>query len=194
MTFKFVVRFQNWQRTRAFCFDFPECKKTAPSWCLPSSKRAHWSACCSAQEDSWGLVCGCSRFQAVAGDWEKRGEHSQIKHNSQEMSQNTCERSEFAKYKPRVQYFDLTTQKKVVMESEEKRFWGVTGDFGIKGLSSWSSSPPGLSDASQSIFRTDMEKFWWSPCLNIKLRHYLSLAYKSREITSAFFARFLQSS
>lgn len=133
MTFKFVARFQNWQRTSAFCFAFPECKKTAPSWCLPSSERAHCSACCSAQEDSRGLVCGCSGFQTVAGDWEKRGEHSQIKHNSQEMSQNTCERSEFAKYKPRVQYFDLTTQKKAVIESEEKRagVWRGTSELRI---------------------------------------------------------------
>lgn len=94
---------------------------------LAKSQRAQWSADCPAQEDSWGLVCGGSRFPAVAGDWEKSGEHSQIKHNSQEMSQNTCERSGFAKYKPRVQYFDLTTQKKMVIESEEKRFWVYRG-------------------------------------------------------------------
>lgn len=110
---------------------------------LAKSQRAHWSADCPAQEDSWGLVCGGSRFPAVAGDWEKSGEHSQIKHNSQEMSQNTCERSGFAKYKPRVQYFDLTTQKKMVTESEEKRFWSLPGSFRIKDLSSWCSSPPG---------------------------------------------------
>lgn len=111
MTFKFVVRLQNWQRTSAFYFDFPECKKTA-SLDACQVLREHTGVCCSAQEDSWDLVCGCSRFQAVAGDWEKRGEHSQIKHNSQEMSQNTCERSGFVKYKLRVQYFDLPTQKK----------------------------------------------------------------------------------
>lgn len=158
---------------------------------LAKSQRAHWSVDCPAQEDSWGLVCGGSRFPAVAGDGEKSGEHSQIKHNSQEMSQNTCERSGFAKYKPRVQYFDLTTQKKMVIESEEKRFWVYRG---ASELRICHPDAPLPQDASKSIFRTDREAFWWSPCLNIKLRHYLSLSYKSREITSAFFARFLQGS
>lgn len=153
MTFKFVIGLQNWPRTDAFYFDFPACKKTTPSRCLPSSERAHWSVCCSAQEDGWGLACGCSRFQAVAGDWEKRAKRSQIKHNSQEMSQDTCERSGFVKYKLRVQYFDLTTRKKMVVESEEKRIWSLAGDLRIKDLSSWSSFPPRILWCSRKYFQ-----------------------------------------
>lgn len=41
------------------------------------------------------------------------------------MSQNTCERSGFRKYKPRVQYFDLTIQNKMVRESEG--IWSLSG-------------------------------------------------------------------
>lgn len=65
MTLKFVLRLQNWQKAGAFYFDFPVYRKAVPSRCLPSSERAHWGVCCAAQEDSLGLVCGCSRFQAL---------------------------------------------------------------------------------------------------------------------------------
>lgn len=82
-----------------------------------------------AQGDSQGLVCGCSRFQTVTREWEKREKHSQIKHNSQEMSQNTCERSGVRKYKLRVQYFDHVTQKKMVIDSGEKKIWNFMETF-----------------------------------------------------------------
>lgn len=80
----------------------------------------------------YGLVCVCSRFQAVAREWEKRKKHSQIKHNSQEMGQNTCERSGIRKYKLWVPYFDRIMQKKMVIDSGQKKIWNFMEKLGTK--------------------------------------------------------------
>lgn len=97
-------------------------RKLSLSRCLPSSERTLKSVFWVAQGDSQALVCGCSRFQTVAREWEKREKRSQIKHNAQEMSQNTCERSGVRKYKLRVQYF-LSHYTKENSHSGERKTW-----------------------------------------------------------------------
>ena len=121
MILKFILRLKNWCRELLLCtLTSQSVRKLSLSRCLPSSERTFKSVFWVARGDSRGLICGCSRFQTVTREWKKRGKHSQIKHNSQEMSQNTCERSEVRKYKLRGRYFDHTKESGHRERTEEK--------------------------------------------------------------------------
>ena len=48
------------------------------------------------------------------------------------MSQNTCERSGVRKDKLRVRYFDHITQKKMVLDSGQKKTWNCMEMLGTK--------------------------------------------------------------
>lgn len=48
------------------------------------------------------------------------------------MSQNTCERSEVRKDKLSVRYFDHITQKKMVLDSGQKKTWNFMEMLGAK--------------------------------------------------------------
>lgn len=134
MTLRFILRLKNQYKERfLYILISQSVRKLSLFRCLPSSERTFKSVFWVAQGDSQGLVCGCSRFQTVTREWKKREKQSQIKHNSQEMSQNTCERSGVRKYKCRVRYFDHITQKKMVIDSGQKKIWNFVEKLGTKG-------------------------------------------------------------
>ena len=160
--------------------DFPACENSVPAqmlaqvWesiseCFGGSTGRVWH--------SQGLVRGCSQFPTVTTGWEKREKHSQIQHNSQEMSQNTCERSGVRKYKLRVQYFDHITQKNMVIDGMERL--GTKNSVILKYF----------SPMTLWCFRKHFQNWRWnflvaSCCLNIRLRSYLSLSLNSQRFTS----------
>ena len=101
------------------------------------------------------------------------------------MSQNTCERSGVRKDKLRVRYFDHITQKKLVLDSGQKKTWNCMEMLGTKD----SVILKLLSPMTLWCFKKYFQNWHWnflvvSCCLSIRLRSYLSLSRNSQRLTS----------
>lgn len=101
------------------------------------------------------------------------------------MSQNTCERSGVRKDKLRVCYFDHITQKKMVIDSGQKKIWNFMEKLGTKD----SAVLKLLSPMTLWCFKKYFQNWHWnflvvSCCLSIRLRNYLSLSRNSQRFTS----------
>lgn len=137
--------------------------------------REHLRVFWGAQEIVGGLVCVCSRFQTVTREQEKEGNIPKSNITLRKWARTPVRGQGVRKDKLRVYYFDHITQKKMVLDSGQKKTWNCMEMLGPKDSVILKLLSPMTLWCFKKYFRIDTANFLVvSCCLSIRLKLFIS--------------------